>query len=369
MSQAPIVEEFIELAKIDTFSRQERAIVDTVKAKLESLGCTVTEDDAASKIDGATAGNVFAVLDGGLEGSILFCAHLDWVQNGFGIRPQVEDGKLVSDGTTILAADDLSGVSAILDGLRRLKASGQKFPRIEVLFTVCEEIGLRGSFNFDASVLHSRFGYVLDSPGRIGRVLRSAMGKAQLFLEVTGEPAHAAYPERGKSALRAAVQVLSSIGDSRVDEETVINWSYFDCPSPCNTIPDHVLAKAFAMSRNNDKLAAYIQAFQEVSAAVAQTTGCKIEARAIVDYPAFHTPDSAAPVQLAKRVFDEMGIHMSVEDGAGGFDANLLSRAGIALVGLSTGYTANHTIKESLVIEDLIRSGEMVAKLALQYGA
>ena len=115
------------------------------------------------------------------------------------------------------------------------------------------------------------------------------------------------------------MQVLSSIGDSRVDEETVINWSYFDCPSPCNTIPDHVLAKAFAMSRNNDKLAAYIQAFQEVSAAVAQTTGCKIEARAIVDYPAFHTPDSAAPVQLAKRVFDEMGIHMSVEDGAGRF--------------------------------------------------
>ena len=367
MKNAPIVEEFIQLAQIDTFSRQERAIVDVVKAKLTEIGCTVTEDDAASRIDNATAGNVFAVLDGGLEGSVLFCAHLDRVQNGFGIKPQIVDGNLVSDGTTILAADDLSGVAAILDGLRRIKASGKSFPRIEVLFSVCEEIGLRGSYNFDASVIQSKFGYVLDSPGRIGRVLRSAMGKAQLFLEVTGETAHAAYPERGKSALRAAVKVLSAIGDCRVDEETVLNWSYFDCPAPCNTIPDHALAKAFAMSRNNDKLYAYIADFHAVGKRVAEETGCQVDTRDIVDYPAFHTPDDSPCIQLMDKVFGKMGIPMSVEDGAGGFDANLLSRAGIQLVGLSTGYSANHTIKETLVVDDLIRSGEMVANIALTY--
>ena len=367
MENSSIVKEFIELAKIDTFSRQERAIVDVVKKKLENLGCTVTEDDAASKIPDATAGNVFAVLEGELPGSILFCAHLDRVQNGFGIKPQIKDGIMTSDGTTILAADDLSGVAAILDGLRRIRYSGQKHPRIEILFSVCEEIGLRGSYNFDASVVHSKFGFVLDSPGRIGRILRSAMGKAQLFLEVTGESAHAAYPERGKSALRAAVKVLSSIGDCRVDEETVINWSYFDCPSPCNTIPDHVLAKAFAMSGNNEKLDAYIRNFQETAAQVAEETGCKIDARVIVDYPAFHTSDESICVRLMQKVFENMGVKASVEDGAGGFDANLLSRWGIELVGLSTGYSLNHTVKENLVVEDLYKSGKMVANAALTY--
>ena len=39
----PIVEEFIELAEIDTVSRQERAMVDALKGKLEALGCTVRE--------------------------------------------------------------------------------------------------------------------------------------------------------------------------------------------------------------------------------------------------------------------------------------------------------------------------------------
>ena len=367
MENANIVKEFIELAQIDTISRLERKIVDAVKRKLTDIGCTVTEDDAASRIDGATAGNVFAVLDGGLPGSVLFCAHLDRVQNGYGILPSIVDGKLVSDGNTILAADDLSGVAAILDGLRRLKASGKKFPRIEVLFSVCEEIGLRGSYNFDTSVIQSKFGYVLDSPGRTGRVLRSAMGKAQLFLEVTGEAAHAAYPERGKSALRAAIKVLSSIDDCRVDDETVINWSYMDCPTPCNTIPDHAVAKAIALSRNDDKLAAYIENFRSTGAKVAEETGCKVETRVILDYPAFHTRDDSDCIRLIRMAFNALGIDSTVEDGAGGFDANLLSRSGIELVGLATGYTANHTVKENLVVEDLIRAGEMVEKAALLY--
>ena len=207
MNNTPIVEEFIRMAKIDTASRQERELADYVKGELAAMGFTVTEDGAAKHIEGATTGNVLAVLEGQLDGSILFCAHLDRVQNGLGIQPRFEGDNLVSDGTTILAADDLSGVAAVLDGMRRLVRSGEKHPRIEVLFSVCEEIGLRGSYHFDTSVIQSRIGYVLDSPGRIGRILRSAMGKAQLFLEVYGEEAHAAYPERGKSALNAAVKV------------------------------------------------------------------------------------------------------------------------------------------------------------------
>ena len=368
MANAPIVEEFIHMAKIDTASRQERALADYVKGELSALGFAVTEDGAAKHIDGATTGNVFAVLDGQLAGSVLFCAHLDRVQNGFGIQPRFEGDNLVSDGTTILAADDLSGVAAILDGMRRLIRSGQPHPRIEVLFSVCEEIGLRGSYHFDTSVVQSKLGYVLDSPGRVGRILRSAMGKAQLFLDVAGEEAHAAYPERGRSALNAAVKVLSRIEDGRVDEETVVNWSYLDCPTPCNTIPGRAQAKAFAMSRDNGKLAAYVQKFHAVAAQTAQETGCRIETKDILDYPAFHTADSSACVRLAQRALGQLKLRPTVEDGAGGFDANLLSRAGIELVGLSTGYSGNHTVKETLVVEDLVLSGQLVAHIALEYG-
>ena len=147
-------------------------MVDALKGKLEALGCTVREDDTASKVDG-TAGNLIAVLEGQTEGSVLLAAHVDRVQNGFGIKPQVRDGKIVSDGTTVLAADDLSGVAAILDGLRRVQASGARHPRVEVLFSVCEEIGVQGTLHLDPA----QAGDGLHHPGGSGAQDQHALGQ------------------------------------------------------------------------------------------------------------------------------------------------------------------------------------------------
>jgi len=366
MKNPQIVEEFMELAGIDTVSRQERAIVDVLKKKLEMIGCVVHVDETAEKVEG-TAGNVIAVLEGQLEGSLLLAAHVDRVQNGFNIKPQIKEERIVSDGTTILAADDLSGVAAILDGLRRVKESGAKHPRVEILLTVCEEIGVQGTLHLDASQIQSKIGFVLDSPGRIGRVLDSAMGKAQLFLDVTGKSAHAAYPELGISATGAVVKLLSRIEDGRIDSETVVNWSYIDAPGPCNTIPDKAKAKAFAMSRDNDKLMAYLKKFANVADQVAKETGAAMEASYIVDYLSFYVTGDRPPIKLMERVFDKMGVPIQVEHGAGGMDANRLNEYGIEAVGLSTGYTLNHTVNETLEIEDLILSGQMVERIIMEY--
>lgn len=78
-------------------------------------------------------------------------------------------------------------------------------------------------------------------------------------------------------------------------------------------------------------------------------------------------------VDAVKRKLTDIGCTVTEDDaasridGAGGFDANLLRRCGIELVGLATGYTANHTVKENLIVEDLIRAGAMVEKAALLY--
>ena len=104
-----IIEEFKELVMIDSASGQERAIADVLTAKLRALGFAVTEDRAGDTFGGNT-GNLTAVREGDRPGAILFCSHMDRVANGLHIRPREKDGCLVSDGTTILAADDVSGI-------------------------------------------------------------------------------------------------------------------------------------------------------------------------------------------------------------------------------------------------------------------
>ncbi len=360
-----IVKEFKNLAMIDNSSRDERKVADYLTEQLKMLGCDVYEDDVAKDVGGNT-GNIHARLKGTKEGSVLFMAHMDRVQNGIGIKPVIKDGKMYSDGSTILAADDLSGVVAILDGLRKIKESGNEHTDIEIIFSVCEEVGLQGSLYIKCDDIKSKFGYVLDSPGRIGRILDSAMGKAQMYLHVKGKSAHAAYPELGNSALRAAILTLSQIEDGRVDDETVINWSYLVSETPFNAISDKAEAKGLAMSRDNFKLQAYLDKYVKTAAEISKQTGTDIEAEYHIDYPSFYVKEGNS-IDYAVKALKRIGVTPSIEHGAGGFDANRMNGYGIEMIGLSTGYSKNHTVNEVLELKDFVKSGELVEAIINEY--
>ena len=82
-------------------------------------------------------------------------------------------------------------MAAILEGVRQAIESGKALPKLEILFTVGEEAGLYGAKAFDVSLLTSKTMYVLDSPGRIGRIVNGAPGRALLEAQVFGKAAHA----------------------------------------------------------------------------------------------------------------------------------------------------------------------------------
>lgn len=149
------------------------------------------------------------------------------VPGGIGIKPVEEDGILRSSGDTILAADDLSGVAAILEGVRQAIESGKALPKLEILFTVGEEAGLYGAKAFDVSLLTSKTMYVLDSPGRIGRIVNGAPGRALLEAQVFGKAAHAGNePEKGIDAAKIMAEMLATMETGRLDENTTSNFSH-----------------------------------------------------------------------------------------------------------------------------------------------
>ena len=115
-----ILSDFMEMVTVDAISYDERKVADICLKKLHELGCTdIYEDNAGEKVGGNT-GNIFARFPGTLPGSILFSAHMDRMPQGFGIEPVIENGVVSTKGDTILAADDLGGIAAIFDGIRKL---------------------------------------------------------------------------------------------------------------------------------------------------------------------------------------------------------------------------------------------------------
>ena len=139
-----LVEEFIELVKIDSLTGREKNLAQLLLKKLKELGFEVSIDNA-DKFTGGNTGNVIATLKGNRPGKkLLFTAHMDTVEPGISINPIIDEQKKIikSDGTTILGSDDKAGIASILEAMRTLKEKNISHPDIQVVFSTWEEKGL-----------------------------------------------------------------------------------------------------------------------------------------------------------------------------------------------------------------------------------
>ena len=86
MKNERMYNELIELLTTDSAAGKENAIADKLTEKMEALGFTVTRDNAGETF-GGECGNVIAVREGELKGSLFLSSHMDRVPNGLGIKP------------------------------------------------------------------------------------------------------------------------------------------------------------------------------------------------------------------------------------------------------------------------------------------
>lgn len=368
MHNQRMYDELIELITTDSASGAETAIADLLVEKLKALGLTVLRDNAGDTF-GGTCGNVIGIWEGTLDGSLMLSSHMDRVPNGLGIKPVEKDGVLYSDGTTILAADDISGVCAILEGLRQVLASGNPLPRIEVLFSVGEEKGLYGAKAIDMSLLHSRIGYIFDSPGRLGRFVNGAPGMYDLNVEITGRPAHAGNePEKGIDAAHVMCEMISTLKKGRLDPMTTSNFPILSTGSKTrNVVCDFASFKGEARSRDTKKLSDYVEYFDAHCREVAQRYGAGVKVDKIPNFLPFLIPEDDEVLLYAREASEKLGLPYCVEVGGGGMDANIYNAKGMRTIGVATGYSKNHTKEEHLVIDDFLRSGDLARVLIETY--
>lgn len=369
-----ILDEFIELVGISSPTGDERQMADALKRKLTDIGCQVHEDDAGKNL-GGTAGNVIGKLKGTGGKPVLFSSHMDRVPNGDGIVCRFLEDRITSDGTTILAADDVSGIVAILDGLRRAVRSGNPHGDVEIVFTVNEERLAQGGKNLDYSRISARNGYCFDSPGHLGRIIHAAPYKVQFFVDIFGKKAHAGNePEAGVNAVIYASKCLHDIVDGRIDEQTTANWAIIQAGNMddreqvvTNVVCDHVQLCGEARSRSKDRLYEYISYVEEHFRAALENTPATCSVAVKECFDGFCVSPEDRTISVLVKELESMGIQPRIEGGGGGMDANHYNAHGISCVGVATGYFFNHSNKEELFIEDLIRSGELVEKLILAY--
>ncbi len=168
---------------------------------------------------------MIAYVKGKIKGGpvILLNAHLDTVNPGKGIKPKIQGGRIKTDGTTILGADDKAGVAVILELLRTLKEKKISHCDLRIVFTVAEEIGLLGAKLLKPKDIEADIGYTLDG-GQVDKIIHKAPTQYNLQAEIIGRAAHAGvHPERGINAIKIASQAISRMKLGRIDRETTAN--------------------------------------------------------------------------------------------------------------------------------------------------
>lgn len=357
-----IVDEFIELVRIDAESGSEAQMAAAVAGKLKGIGLEVEQDNAGNVIGRLSAhGSGCSCGD-----AVMLCAHLDRVPPGKGVNPVVRDGVIYSSGDTVLAADDIAGVTAILAGLRMAKASGQCLPPVEVVFTVSEERGLRGAKQLDYARLASKTGYIFDAADPVGTVILSSPTHMGLEVQITGRAAHAAAnPEDGISAIQAAAEAIVEFPFGRVDAQTTANVGIVSGGTATNIISEKAYFKAEVRGLDHQRA---LNLAEECAARIRDTAarrGARADVATTVDYRGYVIPKDATVVERAVRALRAAGRDAVFQSTMGGSDGNVFNAHGIACIVLGIGSRDVHSTRESQPISELMAAAELARDLIL----
>lgn len=362
--QSRVIERFLEYVQIDSETLDEKNFKERLKKDLEELGLEVYEDNAGEKI-GSNSGNLIAKLKGHTDKTILFSSHMDTVQPGLGIKPEIRDGHIYSDGSTILAADDKAGVASIMEMLHVLKEGNIEHHNIEVAFTISEEGGLFGSKYLDYSKLEADSAFVLDSGGAPGFAVLQGPAQNKITVKFKGKSAHAGVaPEDGISAIEIAADAIYHMNLLRIDEETTANIGFINGGGPTNIVTSEVEIHAEARSLDNDKLTVQTEHMVDCIKKAQEKHGIEAEIEVEEAYKAFKIEEDSLPVQMTKKACERAGLEFVAGKSGGGSDTNNFNLNGIPAVNLGVGMKNSHSLDEYIKIEDIENSVKLIVEIA-----
>jgi tripeptide aminopeptidase len=280
------------------------------------------------------------------------------------------DGDIIrSKSDTILGADDKCGVAPILEAMALLHESGEPHGDLQLLLTICEEIGLAGAKKLDPARITAQYGFVLDSGPPMGSLISSAPSQNSFRVRIEGVPSHAGVaPEKGVSAILAAANAISNMKLGRIDAETTANIGVISGGSGRNIVPAEVNLVGEARSRNQAKLDAQTAHMVETFEREAAAIGAKAHVQVIEEYKTYTLTEDAPVVKVALKAAQTLGFPTSLHPSGGGSDANIFNGYGVPTTVLATGMQRVHTHDEFCTLSEMVKDAQWIVEIVRESG-
>ena len=272
---------------------------------------------------------------------------------------------IVSDGTTLIGADDKAGIAEIMTALEVLISSGAPHGKISVAFTPDEEIG-EGADNFRVDRFGAEYAYTVDGGG-IGELEYENFNAASCKVDIKGVSIHpGSAKDRMKNAARIAAEFDSRLPKDEIPEKTEGYEGFHHLLSISGATED---ARLVYIIRDHDR-----EKFEEKKrtfAALGETMNAEygegtVDVQIKDSYYNMRekVEDNLFVVERAKDAMLSLGIEPIVVPIRGGTDGARLSFMGLPCPNLCTGGANFHSRFEYVCVEDMDKITELLVKIA-----
>ncbi len=365
INEQRLVDLFTKLCLINAPALQEQDSVAYVKEHLIGLGLEVEEDQAGEAI-GGKANNLIAILPGNVPNAprIFLSAHFDTVEPTEGLVIAERDGVFHSVSDTILGADDKGGMAPAIEAVQAIMESGTPHGTVVLLFSVAEEIGLKGANALKIEDYNLDFGYVLDTGPPVGSFVTKTAYHDRLDIEIIGKPAHSGKdPEKGISAIQVMADAVHGMKLGRIGPETTANIGLIEGGSAVNVVCANLRLRGEARSTSVDELDEQIDHMIQRFEQAAARWGAEVKIQHERHYGAYDIPADSAVVHVAMQASSNLGLNPFLRTTLGGSDANIYNAKGVPTIVVATGMDKIHTHDEFISREDLVNTARLTYEI------
>jgi tripeptide aminopeptidase len=357
-----LLQTFVDLCRIPSPSRNERAVSQYIRQRAAAYGLHVEEDDAGAVLESDT-GNLLIQTQGVGE-PLFLSAHMDTIPPTLvdGRVPVVVDGdRIHTGGQSILGGDDKAGIAVALDMLHEAVQHPHTMRPLDVIFTIQEELGALGAAHFDPQRIRARQGFNLDGDTPVGTAIHHAPFKARFYIDVTGRAAHAAVnPEDGINAIKAIAAVAADLPTGKLDANSIVNLGQIEGGGVINVVPAHARLIGEARSLLSDELEALRQHIENTAVTKGQAAGASVAFRWEQLYGGYDVPTDSGIAQLFRDACAKEGVEANFELTYGGGDANPYNNKSMTCVVFGLGMTAIHSPDEAILLSDLSQAARIL---------
>lgn len=276
---------------------------------------------------------------------------------------------IVTDGTTLLGADNKAGIAEILSMVERLVHTPEiKHGNIKIAFTPDEEIG-RGADRFNLERLGADFGYTVDG-GEIGELEFENFNAATAKIKINGTNIH---PGSAKGKMKNALLIgmefhqMLPVFDNPAFTE---NYEGFNHLNDFEGSVEHANMLYIIRDHDMQKFEEKKNTFKAIEQFINFKYGDKtIELELIDSY--FNMKEKVLPhfhlIETAQKAMESLGVKPLIVPVRGGTDGARLSYMGLPCPNLCTGGHNFHGRFEYIPVQSMEKTVDILIEIVKLY--